>query len=73
MLKQLLLEKIDTSYNNPVESSTTKINKMCVYSLFTHCSFDTTKNKHHYYRDYMKNLRKDLRDHAIELINHKNK
>ena len=40
-----LLEKMNTCHNNPKTSSTTKINKHTPsgYSLFTHCSFDTTK------------------------------
>ena len=44
---ECLLEKMSTCYNNPEESSTTKINKHTPsgYSLFTHCSFDKTKNK----------------------------
>ena len=39
-----LLEKMNTCHNNPKKSSTTKINKHkpSGYSLFTHCSFDTT-------------------------------
>ena len=47
-----LLEKIITSHNNPEKSSTTKINKhtRSGYSLFTQCSFDTTKNKLDYFR-----------------------
>ena len=42
-----LLEKMNTNHNNPKTSSTTKINKHTPssYSLFTHCSVDTTKNK----------------------------
>ena len=46
------LEKMSTCHNNPEESSTTKINKHIPsgYSLFTHCSFDTTKNMLDYYR-----------------------
>ena len=42
-----LIEKMNTCHNNPGKSSTTKINKHtpCGYSLFTQCSFDTTKNK----------------------------
>ena len=42
-----LLEKMNTCHNNPEKSSTTKINKHTPsgYSLFTYCSFDTTKNK----------------------------
>ena len=44
---ECLLEKMSTCYNNPEESSTTKINKHTPlgYSIFTHCSFDKWKNK----------------------------
>ena len=47
-----LLEKTIICHNNPKKSSTTKINKHISsdYSLFTNCSFDTTKNKLDYYR-----------------------
>ena len=47
-----LLEKMNTCYDNPEKSSTIKINKHTPsgYSLFTHCSFDATKNKIDYYR-----------------------
>ena len=42
---------MNTRHNNPKKSSTTKINKHTAsgYSLFTYCSFDTTKSKldHH--------------------------
>ena len=36
---------MNTCRNDPKKSSTTKINKHIAsdYSLFTHCSFDTTK------------------------------
>ena len=36
---------MNTCHNNPKNSHTTKINKYIPsrYSLFTHCSFDTTK------------------------------
>ena len=55
-----LLEKMSTCYNNPEESSTTEINKHTSsgYSLFTHCSFNKTKNKLDYYRgeDCLKNF-----------------
>ena len=42
-----LLEKMSTCHNNPKKLSTTKINKHTPsgYSLFTHCSFDATKNE----------------------------
>ena len=72
-----LLKKMNTCNNNPEKSSTTKINKYTPsgYSLFTHCSFDTTKNKFDYYRDKncMKNLCLDLREHATKIINYEKK
>ena len=74
---ECLLEKISTCYNNPEKSSTTEINKHApsVYSLFTHCSFDETKNKLDYYRgeDCMKKFYKDLREHATKITNHEKK
>ena len=55
-----LLEKMNTCHNNPEKSSTTKINKHTPsgYLLFTHCSFDRTKNKLDYYsgKSCMKNF-----------------
>ena len=47
-----LNEKMNTYHNNPEKSSTTRINKHTPsgYSLFTHCSFNTTKNRLNYYR-----------------------
>ena len=66
-----------TCYNNPKESSTTEINKHTPfgYSLFTHCSFNKTKNKLDYYRgkDCMKKFCKDLREHATKIINYEKK
>ena len=43
---EYLLEKMSTCQNNPKESSATEINKHTPsgYSLFTHCSFDKSKN-----------------------------
>ena len=72
-----LLEKMSTCINNPNESSTTKINKHTPsgYSIFTHCSFDESKNKLNYYRgdDCMKKFCKDLRIHATKIINYEKK
>ena len=74
-----LLEKINTCYNNPEESSTTEINKhiplFVGYSLFTHCSFDKTKNKLDCYRgeDCMKNFCLNLREHPTKIINYEKK
>ena len=74
---ECLLEKLSTCYNNPEKSSTTKINKHTPsgYSLFTHCSFDETKNKLDCYRgkDCMKKFCKDLREHATKIINYEKK
>ena len=74
---ECLLEKTNTCYNNPKESSTTEINKHTPsgYSLFTHCPFDKTKNNLNYYRgeDCMKKFCKDLREHATKIINYEKK
>ena len=69
---ECLLEKMSTCYNNPEESSTTKINKHTPsgYSIFTHCSFNKSKSKLNYYRgeDCMTKFCKDLREHATKII-----
>ena len=74
---ECLLEKMSTCYNNPEESSTTKINKHAPsgYSIFTHCSFDKSKSKLNYYRgeDCMTKFCKDLREHATKIINYEKK
>ena len=74
---ECLLEKMSTCYNNSEESSTTKINKHTPsgYSIFTHCSFDKSKNKLNYYRgeDCMTKFCKDLREHATKIINYEKK
>ena len=74
---ECLLEKMSTCINNPNESSTTEINKHTpsVYSIFTSCSFDESKNKLYYYRgdDCMKKFCKDLREHAMKIINYEKK
>ena len=74
---ECLLEKMSTCINNPNESSTTKINKHkpLGYSIFTHCSFDESKNKLNYYRskDCMKKFSKDLREHVSKIISYEKK
>ena len=59
-----LLEKIDTWHNNSEKSSTAKIyiHTACGYLLFTHCLFDSNKNKHNYHSE-------DSREHATKIIN----
>ena len=68
-----LLEKMSTCHNNPEKSSATKIYKhrRSGYSLFTHCSFDLTKNKLECYRGkyYIERFCKDLKEHATKIIN----
>ena len=58
-------------------SSTTKIDKHTSsgYSLFTHCSFDRTKNKLDHYRgkNCIKNFYLDLREHATKIIDYEKK
>ena len=72
-----LLEKMSICHNNPKTSSTTKTNKHTPsgYLLFTHCSFDFTRNNLDYYRgqDCMKKFCKDLKVHATKIINYKRK
>ena len=72
-----LHEKMNACHNNSEKSSTTKINKHTPsgYSLFTQCSFDTTKNKLDYYRgkNCMKNFCLDLKEHATKIVNYKKK
>ena len=74
---ECLLEKMSTCQNNPNESSATEINKHTPsgYSIFTHCSFDQSKNKLDHYRgkDCMKKFSKDLREQAMKIINHEKK
>ena len=71
---ECLLGKMSTCINNPNESSITTINKHVPsgYSIFTHCSFDESKNKLNYYRkdDCMNKFCKDLREHATKIINY---
>ena len=74
---EFLLEKMNSCYNNPEKSSTKKINKHTPsgYSLFIHCSFDTTKIKTDYYRgkNCMKNVCLNLREHTTKIINYEKK
>ena len=74
---ECLLKKIDTCYNNPDLSSTTKINQHIPsgYSIYNNCSFDKANNKLSYYRgeDCMKRFCKDLKDHATKIIDFKKK
>ena len=61
----------------PEKLSTTKINKhtSCGHNLFTHCSFDATKNKLDCYRGKgcMGTFSKDLKKHATKIINYEKK
>ena len=74
---ECLLEKMNTCINNPKEPSTTKINKYAPsgYSIFTHFSFDESKNKVNYCRkdDCQNKFCKDLREHVTKIINYEKK
>ena len=73
----MYIKKIDTCQNNPDLLSTTKINQHIPsgYSIYTSCSFDKSNNKLSYYRgeDCMRRFCKDLKDHAIKIIDCKKK
>ena len=73
-IEKKLLELEKNIFKN---SSTIKINKHSPsgYSLLTHCSFHTTKNKLDYYRgkDCMRNFCLDLKEHATKIINYEKK
>ena len=72
-----LFQKMSTCHNDPKNSPTSKINKHTAsgYSLFTHCSFHTTKNKLDYYRakNCMKIFCLNLREYATKAINYEKK
>ena len=74
---ECILKKIDTCQNNPDLSSTTKINLHIPsgYSIYTSCSSDKSNNELSYYRgeDSMRRFCKDLKDHAIKIIDCKKK
>ena len=71
---EYLLEKMYSCQNNPEKSYTEKKTKHAPsgYSLFTNCSFDATKNKLVCYRGKycMERFCKDLREHAIKVIDY---
>ena len=66
---------MDSCQNNPKKSYTEKKTKHtpCGYSLFTNCLFDLAENKLDCYRgkDCIKRFCKDIREHAMKIIDHK--
>ena len=74
---ECLPEKILTRLNNLEKSYTERKAKHTPsgYSCCTICSFDSTKNKHGFYRgeDCIERLCKNLREPALEIINYKKK
>ena len=62
---------MNTCHNNPEKSSRTKINKHTPsgYLLFTHCSFDTTKNKLDCYggKNRIRNVFLELREEVCHI------
>ena len=73
----MYIKKVDTCQNNPDLSSTTKINQHIPsgYSIYTSCLFDKYNNKLSYSRgeDCIRRFCKDLKDHAIKIIDFKKK
>ena len=72
-----LLEKMHSCENNLEKSYAEKKTKHTPsgYSLFTNCSFDATKNKLDCYKgeDCMEKFCKDLREHAMKIIDYEKK
>ena len=71
------LKNANTNLNNNQNKSTIKINNHvpCGYSMFTHCSFDNTKNKLNHCRgeDCMKKFTNNLKDHVSIIITYEQK
>ena len=71
----MFTRKMNSCQNNPEKSYAEKKikNAPSGYSLFTNCSFDETKNKLDCYKskDCMERFCKDLREHAMKIINYK--
>ena len=71
---ECLLEKMHSCQNNLEKSYTEKKIKHMPsgYSLFTNSSFDATKNKLDFYKgkDCMEKFCKDLREHAMRIVNY---
>ena len=71
---ECLLEKMHSFQNNHEKSYTKKKTKRTAsrYSLFTNCLFDAAKSKLDCYRgeDCMERFGKDLRNHAMKIINY---
>ena len=74
---ECLLEKMHSCQNNFEKSYTEKKTKHTPsgYSIFTSCSFDPTKNKLDCYKGEicMESFCKDLREHAMKIINYEKK
>ena len=68
---------MSTCHKNSEKPSTTKkyMHTPSGYSLFTNCSFDATKNKLDCYKGKycMERFSKELRDHAMKIINYEEK
>ena len=74
---ECIIEKIDGYKNNPENSSTTKVSKHIPpgFSMSAISSFRRTENKHNVYKgkDGMKRFCEFSREHAMKVINVKNK
>ena len=71
---ECLLRKVHSCRNNPERSYTEKKvkRKPSGCSLLTNCSFDSAKNKLDCYKDEdcMERFRKDLKEHAMKIIDY---
>ena len=74
---ECIIGKINRFINKPENSSTTKVSKYIPsgFSMSIILSFKSTENKHDVYRgkDCQKKFCESSRDHAMKVINYKNK
>ena len=73
---ECILPKIHSCQNDPKKYYTKKAEHIpSGYSWITYCSFDTSENEWHHYRqkDCMEMFCKDLKSQAIKIINYEKK
>ena len=74
---ECLLKKVSICHNNLEKSSSSKKyeHTRSAYSIFTHFSCDTTKNKLDRYgdKDCIKRFCNDLKEHATKILNYEKK
>ena len=74
---ECLLKKEQSCQSNPEKSNTEKkaAHEPSGWAMFSKCLFDKGENKLDYYRgrNYIEKLRKKLEEHAMKILNYKEK